>query len=729
ELNAAWRRDIEATKEYYWRKNFNAGFAKGRIQALAESSNHFKAATIIYPERAISHRLYGEASLALGDTTQALSSFEQTLSLDPEDHRSRRNTMSIYFSLGEYEQAIRLAEVLLQSFEDDVEALRIHAYSLDRIDNRQAATEAYTRLIDSSTDHEDVEYFAAFKYRTGLYEDAIVLSQLAVERGGNREENWQAIVQSRLMQQNYPELLSAASTLLIFAPDNLVALELKRFAQITLGQFRQAEQTKLDYLHAMARIRLKQRNYPELLETTDEILSIQANDLEALRLRAATFDSIGEYRNAREARLLYLDLLAKKYREEGHFLEAIRTTAQTLALDSTNYEAAQLKQQAHDSLGQKRLAIQTQITYLAAVARTHLRNRNFYAFMRKSMEILSIDGKNLMALRYRQMAHDSLGQFREAELAEIDYLLALSRQELANKNYEAVIVSTDKILDIDRLRREAVKLKVAAHESMGQIEQANRAKIAYQLVSIESTLEESNGTSPHSNTSRYQKILAAVDTILAIEPYNIPALEHRKNAYEFLGQSADAQNAEIDYLLAISRKNIVENEFQELLETSEEILAIDSMHLYALGLKRDALSRLGRANEAKKAEVNYLLAIADSLAVQNNFKELIRKTEQILALDKLNKPAVDFKQSAHRALGQRQLENETIINYWFDLAALRMKQKKYHEVHALADSILNIDPLRIDALTLKRNAFLSTASLDEAMAIKKQIESLTAEKN
>lgn len=727
-INPAWRRDIAATKEHYWRSNFNAGYGKLRDRDFMASSELLKAATIILPERPASQRLYGQAVLANGDTLQALSAFDLAISLDPKDHLSRRFIMSIHFSLGDFTEAIHETGVLLQSFENDIEALRIRAYSFNKLDDKLAATEAYTNLLKVSDEPADVESFAAFKYRNGLYDDAIFLSRLAIERGGNREENLQAIAQSRLMQQDFPGLLSAASELAAIAPENLTAIELKQFAQITLGQLRQAQQTRLDYLHTLARIRLKQQNYPELLEATDEILTIRSNDLEALRLRADVFDSTGKYKSAKEARLLYLDVLAKKDWEEKNFLAVIQTTAQTLALDSTNFSAVQMKHNAYDSLGQIREAKNTLITYHAAVAREHLRQRNFYAFLRKSMDILAINNKNLMALKYRQMAHDSLGQHVEAEQAEIAYLLALAENDSVAKSHEAVLASTDRILDLDRLNRKAANMKIAAHKSLQQLDQAVNTEIEYQLASIESLLKNANGTMPRMIEQHHTKILAAIDTILVLDANHIQALEYRKNTFAAMGRLAEAEKAEVAYLLAIARSDEVEKNDAALLETAEEILAIDPSHVHTLELKKDALIRLGRIGEARNAEIAYLLAIADSLSANKNFQQLIVVSEQILALDNLNKPAVDFKRSAHRALGQHQQENEMLVHYLLALAARDMQQKKYQDVHLLTDQVLALDPAQIEALTLKRNAYLSTANLEEANAVKKQIEKLTNKK-
>ena len=728
-IDPAWRRDVNSKKELFWRKNFNDGVIARQLGDTDESLVNFAAITIIYPERAIGHRLFGEASLAFGDTAQALGAFEQALSLHFDDHISRRHMMALSFAQNYFEQALEQAEILLMALPHDPEALRFRAYSLDMLDRRHEATDAYTKLIAASEDPADVESFAAFKYRMGLYEDAIALSELAITRGGDREANWQAIVQARLMQQNYPELLAAASTLSAIAPNNLQAYELKQLAQITLGQVRQARLTKLDYLHALAQIRLKQRLFPELLATTDEILSIRENDLEALRLRAATFDSTREYRKAREAQLLYLDVLGKKQWEEHNFLEVIRTTAQTLAIDSTNFQAVQLKKSAYDSLGQPQDALQTEITYHAAVARTHLANRNFYGFLKKAMDILALDPKNLMALRYKAMAHDSLGQFQQAGLSEMQYLLTAAEQHLANGDYEAVIRETDKALDLDRNNREAVQLKIAAHRQLDQNDQAKQTEIAYQLTRIDHWLKDGNGTAAaEDGVAKYEFVLAATDTILTLDPQSVPALEHRKSAFAALGQSRKAVSTEIELLLILAQQRLGEKNYQELLKLSDEIIAIDASYLPALNLKKIALQHLGQDDAARKIEITSLLLIADSLSAQNDQAELLKVATTILALDRLNKNAVDLKHAAHLALGQKQLAEQTMIKYWLELAAHRMQQKKYAEVHELVDQVLSAQPSNLEALTLKRNAYLATARLDEALALKQQIELLQSKK-
>lgn len=223
-------------------------------------------------------------------------------------------------------------------------------------------------------------------------------------------------------------------------------------------------------------------------------------------------------------------------------------------------------------------------------------------------------------------------------------------------------------------------------------------------------------------------MLAATDTILALEADNLQALEHRKNAFVALGRAEEATAADIAYLLTAAHQDLQANDFQNLLASSNEILAIDSTHLAALDLKKTALQGLEQPQAAQAVEITSLLIVADSLARKNDHAALLKIATQLLSIDPLHERAVEMKRDAHTALGQTQLAQRTSIDYWLGLAATRMRQKNYQEVHTLVDKILGIDPDHLEALTLKRNAFLSTARLAEAMAIKKQIELLQQEK-
>lgn len=709
------RTEVDAALEYYWRLNFNEGAAAFRDQAYGRSVQAFTAATVIHPERALSQRMLGEAALAAGDTLTAIRALQQATALAPEAQRAHRILMSLYFQIRRFELALQKADWLLGFNPKDVEALRFRAFSLDRLDKVQHTTEAYNRLIEISSNPEDVEAFAAFRYRLGQYEEAIRLSRLAIQRGGDRIQNLEAIAQAMLMQQNFIDLLSVASELLAIDPENLTALKLKQIAHLTIGQGRQAFDTKLDYLHTVARRRLKQKNYPELLQTAEEIITLKNTDLEALEMKAAALDSLGRYAEAREARLIYLDVLAKKYWEERNFLMVIKTTAQTLAIDSTNYAAARWKENAHDSLGQAGLARQTRIDYLLAVARHHLRSRRFYDFLRTANEVLQLEPENLTALRYKWMAHDSMGQREQAIKAEIDYRFAQAEQAQKQRDDKRIIELMNRILDLDRLNRQAIDMKIAAHRRRGEERQAAQAEIEYLLAYADVLLRPSKGKRSIGESSRAEKILQAANRILELEPRNLDALDLRVRAFELMGDEATASDAHIARLMVIAENHQKNENYSGLLEVARHILVQRPGHLQALRMQYEALSRLNRQIEARDAELAYLLTYADTLYSRDNLRQLIDVCDHMLMFDPVNKKAVDYKIAAHKALQQQREVHETQIAYWLAEAQLRMRQKRYKEAHDMADSILTLRPTNLDALRLKMNAFFAQGTPQSIM--------------
>lgn len=237
----SWRRETETAREYHWAKNYNAGLSSLQAENLQLARDRFQAGTLIFPRRAISQRLYGEASLAAGDTVAAQAAFERVLVLDPRDARARRHAMLIYFATGAYEKALAQADFLLQQAPLDVEALRLRAYSLDRLRETGRATEAYKKLLAISKRAADPEAFAAFQYRNGEYRSALALGQTAIERGGNQLQNLRAIAQCHLMLQDFRNLDIVAQQILALQQNSLVALQLRRYALVGLGKPVEAE--------------------------------------------------------------------------------------------------------------------------------------------------------------------------------------------------------------------------------------------------------------------------------------------------------------------------------------------------------------------------------------------------------------------------------------------------------------------------------------------------------
>jgi len=235
QLDERWQRETGATRQYYFARYMNGGQAAIQQQNLPQAINQYEAALKILPASNEPYRMLGRAYMETGDTLNARKALEKALEIAPEDRIARQRLMMLYFLGGRNEQALTEARTLQKELPGDESVLRIIAYSLDRLNEQDAAESAYRSLLNASSNPDDSESFAAFQSRRGNYEEAIELSRQAIRQGGDSLSNLQAIAQVYLMRQNFPELIKTANEILAVAPDNLVALQLLQTAHAARG--------------------------------------------------------------------------------------------------------------------------------------------------------------------------------------------------------------------------------------------------------------------------------------------------------------------------------------------------------------------------------------------------------------------------------------------------------------------------------------------------------------
>ena len=236
QLDERWKREIEATRHYYFAQYMNNGLAARQQPNLPQAIQEFEMAQKIIPNSADVSRMLGDAYMESGDTLNARLAFEQTLKLDPQNQFARRRLMMLHFLGGRDVWALNEAQSLQKELPTDETVLRVIAYSLDRLDEREAAESAYRALVNVANNPEDLASFAAFQYRGGNYEEAVTLSRQAILNGGDQASNLKAIAQVHLMRQNFPELINTANEILVSAPDDLVALQLLQTAYAARGE-------------------------------------------------------------------------------------------------------------------------------------------------------------------------------------------------------------------------------------------------------------------------------------------------------------------------------------------------------------------------------------------------------------------------------------------------------------------------------------------------------------
>ncbi len=745
ELNNRLRSIVIQRKDFYWKQNMRLGLAELKKSQFEQAAEFFNIATIISPTEALGYRLSGEAFWGLADSLESRRrfftklndpsraailgekaqaalqnsriAFQNVLQHDYKDHRARRFLIKIYFDTGAFHEAIKEADTMLRLKPNDKEAMRIRAYSFDKLDRREEATKAYRALVEKEPLSEDLESFAAFNYRHGAYNNSVLLSQKSIQAGGERATNMEAIAQSRLMQQNFPQLFSTANAIIADDQWNVNALMLRQASELSLGQLDAANKTAYEYMKAVAQARLMAKKYPALLQSADDLLKADSSNVHHLRLRYIALDSLG-YEEAFKARLRFLYAYTDSLRGEKDFLGMVETTNVVLGLDSTNRTAANMQIMAYDSLALPQKADQAQINLWLAIAGKAFSEKRFQQTLTRLDSVLNLDQLDHRALKMRYVSYDSLNLPQKAREAEVIYINALAGEDFTRKDYQEHLRIADELLKINNINRDAVELKINALLGLNRKEEAIQTRIRF-LFSYAASLKA---------VESYSEVLQTANQILEIEKQNLRALKLRMDAYDLLSQNTAARSAEIEFRLALSDSLKKASDYKGVLAEADNIIAINPVHLQALEMRFNALTALELPEESKKAELKYLTQVSEKYEKEQKNRELIKTTTRILEIDRTNKQAADRKIAAHQSLGQSRLAEETKFEYWYAMAQSYFDLENYDQVHKYVDEILSVNPEHLPALKMKRAAFHSRGFIDEALAILKKIEMLSGEK-
>ena len=239
--DARWQKEVETARESYWRENINTGLRMMKAGDFTGAQQFFTNAAVIYPERALSYRLTGEAAWSARDTLKAETAFQTAIQYDNNDEIAKRYLMRILYSSGKDSAAIQVATLLLKHIPDDTEAVRILAYGYDRLNKIEPALASYQRLMAISNNIEDVLAFAAFQYRIGEYENSIELTRFANAIGADSLSCLRSIAQCQLMLQDFKGLIETANSILTLQPYHIPALQLLQIAYAASGDKKQVK--------------------------------------------------------------------------------------------------------------------------------------------------------------------------------------------------------------------------------------------------------------------------------------------------------------------------------------------------------------------------------------------------------------------------------------------------------------------------------------------------------
>ncbi|KAA3656022.1 MAG: hypothetical protein DWQ10_16330 [Calditrichaeota bacterium] len=716
-LNIDWRRDIFARKNLYWRQNFQNGLDALKNEAILRARNLFESCMLIFPTRARGFRLFGETSLMLGDTTAAINAFAYTLRINDEDYRARRFLMSTYFYSGQYKEAILHANHILSKKKNDLEALRVKAYSYGLLKQREEANQAYMALLNPQIPHliEDYINYAGYKYSMGLYDDAAKSLRQAIEHGADKVENLEAIMQTHLMQQDYVDLFETAKELLEEDSTRIKALQLKQIALLAMKQHEQASDAELTYLITLSTLRLALKDYAEVIKNTSEVLRQDSLNIRAYELRIAALDSMGNNREARINEMEMLHIKSDKFEERNNYQQVVAMNKRILEINPIDFEAMQQKNAAHRALGDSSAAAQTRIAYHLALLEQHKAQKDHLNLLKDALNILLIDDKNLTALETKWLAYDSLGNRRQALKSKFNYLQELAETQFASQKYKDLVETTTQIIAMDSTNVRANNLKRDSYLGLNNKEAAEATQLQYFEAIANELLRQEN----------YTALVEKVDEILGIQPTNLNALKLRATAYTELQDSVKARQARLNYFVERARRQSRNKLPEDLLTSSNEILTLDDTNLIGLQFRYMALQDLSRKSEAEQAEQAYLHALALNYNQQQAWAKLLETSTKLLEFNQLDSAAVSLKERAYLKRKQPNMAKQTRLDYFEKLCNHHMGAKRYDDVISTTVKMLDISTNYIPALKLRKDAFYSKGNWEVASKIEDQINQLS----
>ena len=719
-FNIDWRWEIFGRKNYYWRRNFEDGLQALKHNSPLRARNLFEACTIIFPTRGRGFRLFAETSLALGDTSGAIDAFVYTLRIDDSDERARRFLMKTYFQTADYDKAIHHADFILGKKKNDLEALRVKAYSLGLQKKRAEANQAYMQLISLPNQNivADLKNFAGYKYSMSLYADAARILRQAMDYGADKKATLEAILQTRLMQQNYVDLMRDAEDLLAVDSTSIKGLQLKQVAQLAMKKHEEATDTEMAYLITMSTLRLAMKDYSEVIKNTNEVLKQDSLHIKAYELKIAALDSIGRNQEARESEIEMLHILLDKASKNQEYENTIKYASRILEINPIDLNAVNHKDAAYNALGNKAAAAATRIKYYFDLAEVHARKNNYIGRLRAANYILNIEPANLAALKMKWDAYVALGNTPEALKWELAYLNALAEIESKKKEFAKVIETTKRIIEMDSTNDRSTVLKREAHLALNQRKAALATELRY-FETIAHRLQQEQ---------KYMELLAKVDDILMLQPENLHALELRVIAYEGLQQPVQAKAARTSYLLEKARRQSPARDFEGLLKTADELIALDSRNTFGLQFRYLALRNLGRTEEAVEGEKRYLHVLAENYDRAADWKKLQKTAESLLQFDAIDSVAVNFKMKAHEKLSETDKARQTQLDYFEALCNRYVAIDRQDDIIDVTQKMLEIRENYLPALRLRKDAFYAKGEWEIGEVLEKQINELMSTK-
>jgi len=416
--------------------------------------------------------------------------------------------------------------------------------------------------------------------------------------------------------------------------------KLQATAQQVLERRRQVKE-----LLEKARQQRQKLDHQAALQTAEELLSVEPEQIEALEMKRLATEALKHRRRIDE-----LLAAARAHEQEQDYEACYRVSTEGLALDSSNRELKQLQERAHlalEKIHKVRELLQR------AIQQQH--KKDYRAILETTEELLAIEPQHAEAERMKQHAAEVLERQRKVEELRIAAFAHMQAQE-----YEACIRVATEGLGLDPGNGEFKRLQEQAQQAVAKRQKAQEL--------VERARQQ-------GQRQDYQGVLRTIEELLTLVPGHAEALQLKQQAEVLERQKQMGER------LAAARAHAQAGEHEDCYRLATEGLGLDPENLEFKRLQEQSRQAL-----AKRRKVEELLQRAGQQQQSEGPQAVLRTVEELLALEPGNTKASELKQSATEGLRRQQRVRELLA-----VGRAHLQAKEYEAAHLVATEGLTLD--------------------------------------
>lgn len=623
----------------------------------------------------------GRNQLARGELEAALKSAERALQLGPDNAEAAKLKHETQTALEVREKKERVAALLAE------------ARKYEQSGDMEACYRAASEGLTLEPEHADLK---ALRENSGLILETRRQVQILLERA---RQQWQA--------EDYPRVVETAVSILKLDPENAKAADFKLKADQEIER-----RQRLKELLSQARQADKERDHEACLRAAEKGLALDSVHPELQRLQSRSRQMLEQIR--RVAQLLQD---ARAEIEAQNYAAALKTLDAALKLESSNAEAAQLKQKAQEAWErQKRLA------GLLNDAQRHLKEGQLEACLESAGQGLSMEADHPLL---KELAVEAQ---RQLELRRrIGEGLKRASQHLEKKEYQPAIEAYDSVLALVAGQAEAVEGRKQAHEALQRqqrlkecLVRSQKAFDAHDFQSCQTAAEEGLRLEPghpvlqdlakkaaqiSERTRRVQQLwneasqsqqkgdlpgcLRSLDALLELDPENAGAREMRPNVVEALEKQRRTAG-----LLAEAASLEKSGDLETCQKLADQALQIDPRHAQAQQFHQRVSLALERRRKMLK-----LVEQAEQRFEKQDDAGALRVLEELLKLDPAHPRGLEIQ-----ALASKRLEHRKQVEQLLVQARKAQEARAPEKCLQAAEQGLQLEPAHAEFKTLQAQA-------------------------